>query len=242
MDHPVREIPGIITALTQGNSEEQAKTLEDYYLPDAYFVHPLCRVPSFRDLAIPFPFSLLTPRTLNSRWLVLMIYNWYRILSPKILFTIDSVVFDQRASLLYVAMRQTFTLWFVPFDLWQAKDVKLVTVLPLAQLPVGEDGRPLSLSRAAPATATATLTSDDDHHHYLQQHDRTRFFVRGQEDHYHVEEWLKFIAPWGGNLLWMAGQLFSTLVCAVGVALWPFTLVRAVKRKQVQAQARTKDA
>ncbi|RYP17858.1 hypothetical protein DL765_004256 [Monosporascus sp. GIB2] len=237
MDQPVREIPGIITALTQGNSEEQAKTLEDYFLPDAYFVHPLCRVPSFGDRAIPFPFSLLTSRTrtLNSRWLLLMIYNWYRILSPKILFTIDSVVFDRRASLLYLTMRQTFTLWFVPFDLWQAKDVKLVTVLELALLPVGEDGRPLPLSRdAAPLTA-----ADDD---YRQRQDRSRFFVRGQEDHYHVEEWLKFIAPWGGNLLWMAGQLFATLVCVVGVALWPFTLVRAVKRKQAQAQVRTKDA
>ncbi|RYP54660.1 hypothetical protein DL768_000596 [Monosporascus sp. mg162] len=234
MDHPVREIPGIITALTQGNSEEQAKALEDYFLPDAYFVHPLCRVPSFGDRAIPFPFSLLTlpTRTLNSRWLVLMIYNWYRILSPKILFTIDSVVFDRRASLLYLTMRQTFTLWFVPFDLWQAKDVKLVTVLELALLPVGEDGRPLSLSRAAAA--------DDGHRQ--QDQDRSRFFIRGQEDHYHVEEWLKFIAPWGGNLLWIAGQLFATLVCAVGVALWPVTLVRAVKRKQVQVQARTKDA
>ncbi|RYP36446.1 hypothetical protein DL767_003409 [Monosporascus sp. MG133] len=240
MDHPVREIPGIITALTQGNSEEQAKTLEDYFLPDAYFVHPLCRVPSFGDRAIPFPFSLLTSRTrtLNSRWLVLMIYNWYRILSPKILFTIDSVVFDQRASLLYLTMRQTFTLWFVPFDLWQAKDVKLVTVLELALLPVGEDGRTLSLSPAA--TAAALTTADDDHRR--QQQDRSRFFIRGQEDHYHVEEWLKFVAPWGGSLLWMAGQLLSTLICAVGVALWPFTLVRAVKRKQVQVQAWTKDA
>ncbi|RYP75761.1 hypothetical protein DL771_002248 [Monosporascus sp. 5C6A] len=238
MDQPVREIPGIITALTQGNSEEQARTLEDYFLPDAYFVHPLCRVPSFGDRAIPFPFSLLTSRTLNSRWLVLMIYNWYRILSPKILFTIDSVVFDQRASLLYLTMRQTFTLWFVPFDLWQAKDVKLVTVLELALLPVGEDGRPLSPSRAAALPTTAAV--DDDHRR--QQRDRSRFFVRGQEDHYHVEEWLKFVAPWGGGLLWMAGQLLSTLVCAVGVALWPFTLVRAVKRKQMQVQARTKDA
>ncbi|RYO76542.1 hypothetical protein DL766_010378 [Monosporascus sp. MC13-8B] len=239
MDQPVREIPGIITALTQGNSEEQAKTLEDYFLPDAYFVHPLCRVPSFGDRAIPFPFSLLTSRTRtrNSRWLLLMIYNWYRILSPKILFTIDSVVFDRRASLLYLTMRQTFTLWFVPFDLWQAKDVKLVTVLELALLPVGEDGRPLPLSRDAAAAAAAD--DDDD---YRRRQDRSRFFVRGQEDHYHVEEWLKFIAPWGGGLLWMAGQLFATLVCAVGVALWPFTLVRAVKRKQAQVQMRTKDA
>ncbi|RYP90097.1 hypothetical protein DL770_003789 [Monosporascus sp. CRB-9-2] len=241
MDQPVREIPGIITALTQGNSEERAKTLEDYFLPDAYFVHPLCRVPSFGDRAIPFPFSLLTSptRTLNSRWLVLMIYNWYRILSPKILFAIDSIVFDRRAGLLYLTMRQTFTLWFVPFDLWQAKDVKLVTVLELALLPVGEDGRPLPLSRAAAAAAPLTTTAADDDDH---RQDRYRFFIRGQEDHYHVEEWLKFIAPWGGNLLWMAGQLFSTLVCAVGVVLWPFTLVRAVKRKQVQMQAWTKDA
>ncbi len=91
MDHPVREIPGVITALTQGNSEDQAKALEDYFLPDAYFVHPLCRVPSFRDFVIPLPFVEASRRTVNSRHLILLIYEWYRIMSPKIVFTIDSV-------------------------------------------------------------------------------------------------------------------------------------------------------
>lgn len=95
MDDPVREIPGVITALTQGNSEEQATTLDDYFLPNAYFMHPFCRVPAFRDFALPFPVPFLTGspsrRTVNSRRLLLMIYEWYRILSPKILFQIDSI-------------------------------------------------------------------------------------------------------------------------------------------------------
>lgn len=95
MENPVREVPGVIAALTQGNSDDQARVLEDYFLPDAYFVHPFCRVPSFRDFALPFPVPFFTGspsrRTVNSRRLVLMIYEWYRILSPKIVFTIDSV-------------------------------------------------------------------------------------------------------------------------------------------------------
>ena len=91
MDNPVREVPGIITALTQGNSEEQAKALEDYFLPDAYFIHPYCRVPSFRDYRPPVPLPFVGSWSLNSRRLVQAVYEWYRILSPKISFTVDSI-------------------------------------------------------------------------------------------------------------------------------------------------------
>lgn len=137
-------------------------------------------------------------------------------------------------------MRQTFTLWFVPFDLWQA-NVKLVTVLDLAPLPVdGGDNRPRALAGDGNSNAQGSSSSTDHHHDNdasaAPPPPRTRFFVRGQEDHYQVEEWLKFVAPWGASLLWVAWQLVATCVCAFGVLLWPFGLVRAVKRKQRQRQ------
>ena len=91
MDHPVREVPGVVTALTQGNSEEQAKALEDYFLPDAYLIHPFCRVPPFRDYRPPIPLPFVGAWSLNSRRLVQAVYEWYRILSPRIAVTIDSI-------------------------------------------------------------------------------------------------------------------------------------------------------
>lgn len=108
-------------------------------------------------------------------------------------------------------MRQIFTLWVVPFSLWQA-DVKLVTVLELQRLPVDEDGRP--------ANDTTRLPPGDKSVPY-------RYFIHGQEDNYQMTEWLKFIAPWGGRLIWLTGQLLSTLVCAVCVFFfWPLSYVQ----------------
>ncbi len=158
-------------------------------------------------------------------------------------------VFDKRASLLYLTIRQTFTLWFVPFSLWQA-NVKLVTVIDLALLPVEDDhidehSPPRTLVARAGAETAAEDYQDDgknknsgnDHNGYdTSATMRTRFFIRGQEDHYHMEEWIKFVAPWGASLLWVAWQLFATFLCALGVALWPFGLVRAVKRRQGRKQ------
>lgn len=101
-------------------------------------------------------------------------------------------------------MRQVFTLWFVPFSLWQAH-VKLVTVLELQPVHHDEARR---------------------HSHPLME-SPLRYFIRGQEDNYQMTEWLKFIAPWGGHLIWLAGQLVSTLVCAVCVFLfWPLSFIQ----------------
>jgi len=51
-----------------------------------------------------------------------------KILSPKIDLQVESTVFDQRANLLYVTIRQTFSIWFLPFH---KSPVHLVTVLHL---------------------------------------------------------------------------------------------------------------
>lgn len=80
----VKEIAGIVTALTTGSPEEQTAALNTYYLPDASFTHPFCRVPSFATRALPIVGDV------DSRLLILAIYKWYKTLSPKIEITVDS--------------------------------------------------------------------------------------------------------------------------------------------------------
>lgn len=84
MEHPVKEIAGVISTLTKGSPSEQEETLNNYFLPNASFTHPYCRVPSFDKGKIPFASGI------DSRWLMLGIYRWYRTLSPRIDLTVDS--------------------------------------------------------------------------------------------------------------------------------------------------------
>ena len=71
----VAEIPEIIHKLTQGPPSTQEKTLMEYFTPDAEFIHPLCRV----------------RRGPYSRLLILAVYQWYKILSPRIELEVNSV-------------------------------------------------------------------------------------------------------------------------------------------------------
>ncbi|KAI0387685.1 hypothetical protein F5Y04DRAFT_9715 [Hypomontagnella monticulosa] len=199
MEFPEDQISHVIRGLTQDSRQDQFDTLEEYFLPDAYFVHPFCRVPSFNNYTIPF-----TDWTINSRQFVFFIYQWYRILSPEIKLDIGSTCFDKKKNLLYVTLRQTFTLWFVPLSLWQA-NVKLVTVLELQRLPTDREHRPLSHRQ----NGNGDLT--------LAPQPRQLYFIKGQQDHYQIEDFLKFIAPWGASFLWVIWQLFATLVCTLGV-------------------------
>ncbi|EEU39774.1 uncharacterized protein NECHADRAFT_60573, partial [Fusarium vanettenii 77-13-4] len=121
----VREIAGVIKALTQGSPEVQESALREYFLPNASFSHPYCHVPSISKGTIPLAGGL------DSIWLILGIYRWYRTLSPHIDIKVDSAVFDQKSGLLYVSLRQTFAVWFIP--LYKAP-VRLVSVLQLTQL------------------------------------------------------------------------------------------------------------
>ncbi|ORY63178.1 uncharacterized protein BCR38DRAFT_485944 [Pseudomassariella vexata] len=206
MEHPVHEIGGVIAALCQGTAEEQEVALKDYYTPDAYFVHPFCRVPSFSGFELPF-----IGTKVDSRFILKFVYQWYRILSPQIDIKIDSTVFDQRQRLLYLTIRQVFTIWIVPFSLWQAH-VKLVTVLKLDALREGPNGQLMPGDGGnAPSNGNA----------------RTKYYIRGQEDLYQVNEFVKFVAPFGAHFVWTLWQWFATFLCIVGVVLfWPLTAVR----------------
>ncbi|KXJ92231.1 hypothetical protein Micbo1qcDRAFT_233521 [Microdochium bolleyi] len=273
MENPAQEIETVIRSLTQGTSKDQETALHTYFLPNAYFIHPFCRVPSFafggvnsdtlsqgqHDVTSPDPANKRWP--LNSRLLVQMVYLWYKILSPTIDLAVDSVAFDEKAALLYVTIRQTFTLWFVPFNLWQAK-VKLVSVLELASLPAeghsnssrghrlrphDENGEemPSYAQVAAPGStpalhdgnhagsSTTTMVNGDGPGHSNNK----RFYIKGQEDHYQVDQWLKFVSPL--SLLWVLWQFFATLLCVLGVAfLWPVTVVADSQRQKSRQKSK----
>ncbi|KAL6404217.1 hypothetical protein AUP68_13602 [Ilyonectria robusta] len=84
MEYPVKEIPGVIRALAQGSPEQQAITLSDYFLPNASFSHPPCDTPSLARGSVPLAGGI------DSLWVVLTIYRWYRTLSPHIDIKVDS--------------------------------------------------------------------------------------------------------------------------------------------------------
>lgn len=75
MDIPVEEIEGVIRQLCQGSPKEQENAINTYFTPDAEFIHPFIRTWSFQ----------------GSRWLILKIYQWYKIMSPNIEMTVNGI-------------------------------------------------------------------------------------------------------------------------------------------------------
>ncbi|KAJ4383258.1 hypothetical protein N0V86_001303 [Didymella sp. IMI 355093] len=99
MENPVEEIADVIHLLTQSPPSTQRRTIERYFTPNASFTHPFCR----------------TGKWPNSRLLVGLIYRWYKIMSPSIDITVQSVAFDESNLILYVSIFQIFRIWLIPF-------------------------------------------------------------------------------------------------------------------------------
>lgn len=72
MDDPIQEIPQIILNLTTGSPSIQQSTLLTYFTPTANFKHPFCAVH-------------------NNRQAILRIFQWYKIMSPRIKIDIQSI-------------------------------------------------------------------------------------------------------------------------------------------------------
>ncbi|KAF5965039.1 flavin-binding monooxygenase [Fusarium coicis] len=193
MEHPVKEIGGVIKSLTQGSPEVQESTLREYFLPNASFSHPYCRVPSISKGQIPLAGGL------ESIQLILAIYRWYRTLSPHIDLKVDSAAFDQKSGLLYVSIRQTFALWFIP--LYKAP-VKLVSVLQLTQL--------------SPESSSEDEGPEDS----KPCRQNPRYYIASQEDLYPVNDCIQFLCPGLGPFLWTIWQLYSTWLCVMGSLLF----------------------
>ena len=83
------EITAIIHHLTQSSPSLQRRTIETYFTPSASFTHPFCRTGSFE----------------GSRWLIWCIYRWYKILSPRIEISVDSI--GMTSSLLLISKCET---------------------------------------------------------------------------------------------------------------------------------------
>ncbi|KAK8152159.1 hypothetical protein BKA80DRAFT_211647, partial [Phyllosticta citrichinensis] len=109
---PEQEISQVIHLLTQSPPSVQGETIDKYFTPNATFTHPFCRTGRFK----------------NSRLLIHGIYRWYKIMSPRVDISINSVAFDKHNLILYVHLSQIFRIWVIPFH---HAPVSLVTVLQL---------------------------------------------------------------------------------------------------------------
>ncbi|KAJ5308584.1 hypothetical protein PENANT_c044G02114 [Penicillium antarcticum] len=177
MENPVAEISTVIRLLTQSPPSLQETVLERFFTNNASFVHPFCRVPSFH----------------GSRWWVAKIFQWYKIMSPRIELEVHSIAFDEEHLKLYVNMSQIFSIWVVPFHVATAT---LTTVLDLTV-----------------DSPKSDATTNGDH---------SLYYITKQEDLYQTSEFIKFLMPHIGHWLVFGWHLVATLFCVLGVTLlWP---------------------
>ncbi|RDA83533.1 hypothetical protein CP532_4489 [Ophiocordyceps camponoti-leonardi (nom. inval.)] len=191
MENPVDDIGGVITTLANGNPAEQEATLQTFFLSNASFTHPMCRVPSFSKGTVPF-----APK-LDSRAIILQIYRWYRTLSPYVDMTVNSAVFDESTGHLCVEVHQTIALFFMPL---YKQRVRLIVLLRLRK----------GVSPDALEDGQSTTTSRE----------RSRYFIASQEDLYTLNDLAQFLVPGLGYWIWYAWQLISTGLCVMGAFIF----------------------
>lgn len=245
MENPKHEIRHVVRSLCQGTTDEQRRTLDRYFTPDAEFVHPFCVAPRFKRGALRHV-PLLDK--LSSRDVVRGVYQWYRMLSPKIEMEFDAVLIDRARDKIFLDIRQTFSIWFIP---WYHARVRLVTVLDLVACdPSRHDGgEPLAIKQGGGGDDNDNKDSnnnnggdkdkDDDNDYEDEEgenstslaagpHRRPLWRIARQEDLYQVNEFLKFVGPYWWCLwrvLWVPFQLGATAACvflSLFVALSPW--------------------
>ncbi|OXV05853.1 hypothetical protein Egran_06380 [Elaphomyces granulatus] len=200
MEDPVREIPTVIGLLTRSPPSVQRATIEKFFVPSAAFSQPFCHVWSFD----------------GSRWFIVMIYRFYKIMSPRVDMEIKSIAFDEQQLKLYVTMSQCFSIIVIPF---YVAPVTLTTILTLTTNPFDDSGRHRDYQQL-PSEAHTTSTSRSEN----EDGDRPqRYYIASQEDLYQTSEFVKFFLPYGiGVVLVMVWHAFSTAGCVLGaVFLWP---------------------
>ncbi|KAJ3809965.1 hypothetical protein F5876DRAFT_77221 [Lentinula aff. lateritia] len=100
MQNPEQEITSVALTLTTAETPDiQKAAFLKYVARDVGFKHPLCYVPPGR----------------NSRDSLLGIYQWYRILSPKVIGRMHNVVYDKENHTLLLDMSQKFHIRLSPF-------------------------------------------------------------------------------------------------------------------------------
>ncbi|KAH8690004.1 hypothetical protein BGW36DRAFT_432967 [Talaromyces proteolyticus] len=191
MEDPVRDIPIVIKLLTESPPTIQKYTIEKFFIPNASFSHPFCRTWSFN----------------NSRWLVQMIYRFYKIMSPRIKLDVKSIAFDEEHLKLYVTIQQLFSIFIIPF---YSAPVTLTTVLTLTDNP--------NEYRGHYDFSTPSNKKQDD-----GKNEPKKYWISSQEDLYQTNEFVKFFLPFGiGVFAVFVWHLFATAGCVAGaILLWP---------------------
>lgn len=208
------EIVPIIHSLTQDFPTQQKETLDRYFTPNANFLHPFCATGSWR-------FKLFGQEW-NSRWATLQIYQWYKILSPRIDLEVLSVAFDKETLYLYVTVQQHFRLWMVPY---YDADVRFTTVLRLVEGDASgpasaiSSSRPIKSKGRSPYSYAAVASSDSSEKSSNAdgRNGIKYYYIMEQNDCYQVSEWIKFLIPWGiGNIIVWALWLWNTFLSILG--------------------------
>ncbi|KAJ3496212.1 hypothetical protein NLG97_g2823 [Lecanicillium saksenae] len=198
MDSPANDIEGVIKTLCEGSAREQDEALQKYFLPDAGFIHPICWVPRFSNIAVPFFGSI------SSLWIVQCIYRWYITFAPRLHIEVLSTAFDEKNSILYATAQQSFTLWFLPI---YSVTVKLTTVLKLEK----------RQSRLIQDPARSPDIDEDDNS--TNGASMLKYYIANQEDLYQMNSTVEFAAPHIGARLWSLVQLLATGVSVVMAVL-----------------------
>ncbi|KAL1985452.1 hypothetical protein VTN96DRAFT_7895 [Rasamsonia emersonii] len=201
MEDPVKEIPTVIRLLTQSPPSLQQATIEKFFTPSASFTHPFCSTRSFD----------------GSRWLIVMIYRFYKIMSPRIDLEVKSVAFDEPNLKLYVTISQLFAVFLIPF---YRAPVTLTVVLTLTTDPWDYSGR-----HGSPLDDDENGAADGDGHSLSSSSSSRRYWIAAQEDLYQTTEFVKFFLPYGiGVCVVLLWHMVATAACVLGaIALWPVT-------------------
>lgn len=211
----------MIHSLTQSPPSQQAVCIETYFTPTASLTHPFCRTGSFGPEYLPH----IGGASLSSRWFILQIYKWYKILSPHIDLTVESVAFDAQHLLLYVSIHQIFKIQWIPFH---KSDVRLTTVLKLVE----DEIRKLEIQEFSAKQAKKILKND----YAAMQAPQRRYLIQSQNDLYQTNEFIKFVFFFGGCSAIMAWQFFATFACVLGAFLmWPVTYLSEVAYERQEA-------
>lgn len=229
MEDPVHEIANVIHTLTQSPPSQQTACVATYFTPTASFTHPFCRTGSFGPEYLPH----FGGASLSSRWFILQIYRWYKILSPHIDLTIESVAFDAHHLLLYVSIHQIFKIQWLPFH---KSDVRLTTVLQLTE----DEARKLEIEDFTTKQAKKLVKSD----YAALRAPHKRYLIQSQNDLYQTSEFVKFVFFFGGCTTVMAWQYFATLACVIGAfVMWPVTYLSEVayeRQEKLEQEAKSR--
>lgn len=182
----------MIYGLTTTPPSVQKQTIDTYFTRNAEFVHPFVRTESWQ-----------INDDINSRALITAIYRWYKVLSPKIDLQVESVgMFNS----LFIVVCAGWIGWMQLTDyIHPAFDIKNL----LLYVSIHQVFRVIWIPfYKADVRLTTVLT--------LKQDTQTQlYYIQKQNDLYQTNQFLKFVAPFGGGVFMWVWQAISAVVCFI---------------------------